>query len=233
MGIKVIAFDADDTLWDNQPHFDEIISAFANILRPYCPPSRTREAIHKMQVDNLPVYGFGARSLALSMVQAACRLSDYRIDAAGIEKIVLLGRKLLTMPVKLIDSAEAVMRQLKDKYRLILITKGDLIEQERKLRDSGLLAYFHHIEILSDKKVADYRNLFERLNLKPEEFIMVGNSLRSDIIPVLELNARAVYVPYPGTWEHEHVEDYDCSHEKLIKIDKLNELPGILAKFSP
>lgn len=227
----MIAFDADDTLWENQPHFDEIISEFSNILRPYCSPQESNEAIHKTQVENLPVYGFGSRSLALSMVQTACRLSDYRIDAAAIEKILLLGRKLLTMPVELMDSAEAVMKQLKDKYRLILITKGDLIEQERKLRDSGLLEYFHHIEILSDKKVEDYRNLFERLNLKPEEFIMVGNSLRSDIIPVLELNARAVYVPYHRTWEHEHVEDYDCSHKKLIKIDKLSELPATLANL--
>ncbi|MDD5596657.1 MAG: HAD family hydrolase [Victivallaceae bacterium] len=229
-GIKVIAFDADDTLWENQPHFDEIINAFSDILEPYCPPAKSRKTIHKIQVENLPVYGFGARSLALSMVQAACQLSDYRIDAVSIEKIIQLGRKLLTMPVKLLDSAEEVMKQLKDKYRLILITKGDLMEQERKLRDSGLLEYFHHIEILSDKKVRDYRNLFKRLNLKPEEFIMVGNSLRSDIIPVLELNAGAVYIPYPGTWEHEHVENYDCGHEKLMKIDKLSELPGILAK---
>lgn len=209
--IKVIAFDADDTLWENQPHFNEIIGEFTKLLKPYCSEKRSWDAIHKVQVENLPLYGFGARSLTLSMMQVACKLSQNRIDAISIEKIIQLGKKLLSMPVELMDSAEEVVRQLKEKYRLILITKGDLVEQQRKLRDSGLLKYFHHIEILSDKRVKDYQDLFSRLNLKPEEFVMVGNSLKSDIIPILELNAHAVYIPYPGTWEHEHVENYESS----------------------
>jgi putative hydrolase of the HAD superfamily len=132
------------------------------------------------------------------------------------------------MPVELLDSAEEVIKQLKKKYRLILITKGDLVEQERKLRDSGLITYFHHIEILSDKKTKDYRNLFERLNVKPEEFVMIGNSLKSDIIPVLELGAKAIYIPYHSTWEHEHVSNYDREHKNLTQIEKLSDLPEIL-----
>ena len=226
--IKVIAFDADDTLWENQPHFNETLDEYVKLLRPYCSEKEAWDAIHRTQVKNLPVYGFGARSLTLSMTEEACRLSANKIDAAGIEKIIKLGRKLLTMPVELIDSAEDVVKKLKEKYRLILITKGDLIEQERKLKDSGLSRYFHHIEILSDKKTENYQDLFERLNLKPEEFVMIGNSLKSDIIPILELNAKAIYIPYHSTWEHEHVTDYDKKHKNLTQIEKLNDLIKIL-----
>lgn len=226
--IKVIAFDADDTLWENQPHFNEIITEFTKLLKPYCSEKESWDAIHKMQVGNLPLYGFGARSLTLSMTQAACELSNYQIDATSIEKIIQLGRKLLTMPVELMDSALEVVKQLKEKYRLILITKGDLVEQERKLRDSGLIKYFHHIEILSDKRVEDYQNLFDRLNLKPEEFVMIGNSLKSDILPILELNAKAIYIPYHSTWEHEHVNNYDKNHKNLTQIEKLSDLIQIL-----
>jgi putative hydrolase of the HAD superfamily len=227
-GIKVIAFDADDTLWENQPHFTQTISEFTKLLKKYCPEETSEKAILAAQVNNLPVYGFGARSLTLSMLQTACQLSNHQIDALSIEKIIELGRKLLSMPVELLDSAEEVIKQLKKKYRLILITKGDLVEQERKLRDSGLITYFHHIEILSDKKTKDYRNLFERLNVKPEEFVMIGNSLKSDIIPVLELGAKAIYIPYHSTWEHEHVSNYDREHKNLTQIEKLSDLPEIL-----
>ena len=226
--IKVIAFDADDTLWENQPHFNEIITEFTKLLKAYCSEKKSWDTIHEMQVKNLPLYGFGARSLTLSMTQAACELSNHQIDALSIEKIIKLGKKLLTMPVELIDSAQEVVKQLKEKYRLILITKGDLVEQERKLKDSGLIKYFHHIEILSDKRVEDYQNLFERLNLKSEEFLMIGNSLKSDILPVLELNAKAIYIPYHSTWEHEHVNDYDKNHKNLTEIEKLSDLIQIL-----
>jgi putative hydrolase of the HAD superfamily len=226
--IKVIAFDADDTLWENQPHFNEILTEFVKLLKPYCSEKTAWDAIHRTQVKNLPLYGFGARSLTLSMTQEACKLSNNKIDAASIEKILQLGRKLLTMPVELLDSAEEVVKKLKEKYRLILITKGDLVEQERKLQESGLSKYFHHIEILSDKKREDYQKLFERLSLKPEEFIMVGNSLKSDIIPILELNAKAIYIPYHSTWEHEHVADYNKNHKNLTQIEKLNDLIKIL-----
>ncbi len=227
-GIKVIAFDADDTLWENQPHFTQTINEFTKLLKPYCSEGTSEKAILAAQVDNLPIYGFGARSLTLSMLQTACKLSNHHIDALGIEKIIELGRKLLTMPVELLDSAEEVIKELKGKYRLILITKGDLVEQERKLRDSGLSKYFHHIEILSDKRIEDYKNLFDRLDVTPKEFIMIGNSLKSDIIPVLELNAKAIYIPYHSTWEHEHVSDYDLGHKNLTKIEKLSDLIGML-----
>jgi len=226
--IKVIAFDADDTLWENQPHFNEILTEFVKLLKPYCSEQTAWDAIHRTQVENLPLYGFGARSLTLSMTQEACKLSNNKIDAASIEKILQLGRKLLTMPVELLDSAEKVVKKLKGKYCLILITKGDLVEQERKLQESGLNKYFHHIEILSDKKREDYQNLFERLSLKPEEFVMVGNSLKSDIIPILELNAKAIYIPYHSTWEHEQVNDYNKDHKNLTQIEKLSDLIKIL-----
>ncbi|MDD5697184.1 MAG: HAD family hydrolase [Victivallaceae bacterium] len=226
--IKVIGFDADDTLWDNQPHFDAVIAEFTALLRPYCSETAAHEFIHRLQVENLPLYGFGAKSLTLSMTQAACRLSHYQIGAADIERIIRLGRKLLAMPVKLLDSAEDVVRRLKEKYTLILITKGDLLDQKRKLRESGLEKYFHHIEILCDKQVEDYRELFDRLRLQPEEFVMVGNSLKSDIIPVLELNAHAVYIPYPATWQHENVDNYDPNHQNFVQVDKLADLLPIL-----
>jgi putative hydrolase of the HAD superfamily len=222
--IKVIGFDADDTLWDNQPQFNKVIKTFIDILSPYCREETALKAIHNMQVANLPVYGFGAKSLALSMTQAACELSKYRIDAHRIEKIINLGKGLLTMPVELLDDAERVICELKNKYILVLITKGDLIDQRRKLRESGLEKYFHHIEVLNDKKENDYRDIFRRLNLNPQEFAMVGNSLKSDIIPVLELGATAVYIPYHSTWEHEHVENYEPENANFYEQEKLSDL---------
>ena len=222
--IKVIGFDADDTLWDNQPQFNKVIKTFVELLTPYCREETALKAIHEMQVSNLPIYGFGAKSLALSMTQAACELSEYRIDAHSIEKIINLGKDLLTMPVELLDDVVKVVRSLKDKYTLVLITKGDLIDQRRKLRESGLEKYFHHIEILNDKKENDYRGIFRRLNLNPQEFAMVGNSLKSDIIPVLELGATAVYIPYHSTWEHEHVENYEPEHADFYELEKLGDL---------
>ena len=222
--IKVIAFDADDTLWDNQPQFEEIITEFSKILGPYCSEKNANETIHREQVKNLPIYGFGAKSLALTMSEMACSLSNYQITARELEKIIQLGKKLLTMPVVLLDSAEKVIKELKNKYRLILITKGDLVEQKRKLRESGLLKYFHHIEILSNKRIEDYRDLFARLNLKPEEFVMIGNSLKSDIIPVLELKAHAIYIPYHSTWQHEKVDNHNPNHPNLTQIKTLSDL---------
>jgi putative hydrolase of the HAD superfamily len=228
--IKVIGFDADDTLWDNQPQFDEVIKEFCSILNLYCPKQAALERIHEIQVENLPVYGFGAKSLTLSMVQVACELSAHKIDGSGIERIIALGKKLLTMSVCLMDSAEEVIRKLKDNYRLVLITKGDLIDQQRKLRESGLEKYFHHIEILSDKKLLDYKKLFDRLNLNPEEFAMIGNSLKSDIQPVLKLNAYAVYIPYHATWEHEKIHNFDTNHLKFTQVERLKDLLDIFSK---
>ena len=225
--IKVIGFDADDTLWDNQPQFNKVIKEFVNLLSPYCREETALKTIHEMQVANLPVYGFGAKSLALSMTQAACELSEYRIDARRIEKIIELGKSLLTMPVELLDDAEKVISELKSKYTLVLITKGDLIDQKRKLRESGLEKYFHHIEVLNDKKENDYRDIFKRLNLNPQEFAMVGNSLKSDIIPVLELGATAIYIPYHSTWEHEHVENYEPEHANFYELERLGDLLAV------
>ena len=222
--IKVIAFDADDTLWENQPQFNEVITEFTEILRPYCPEKTAYELIHKIQVENLTLYGFGAKSLTLSMMQVACKLSNNQIGADDFEKILQLGKKLLTYPVTLLDNVENIVKQLKEKYRLILITKGDLVEQKRKLQESGLLKYFHHIEILSDKRIEDYKELFTRLNLKPEEFVMIGNSLKSDIIPVLELNAKAIFIPYHSTWEHENIENYEADNKNFTEIEKLSDL---------
>ena len=225
--IKVIGFDADDTLWDNQPQFNKVIESFVDILSPYCREETALKAIHEMQVNNLPVYGFGAKSLMLSMTQVACELSEYRIDAHSIEKIIDLGKGLLTMPVELLDDAEKVICELKDRYTLVLITKGDLVDQKRKLRESGLEKYFHHIEVLNDKKENDYRGIFKRLNLNPQEFAMIGNSLKSDIIPVLELGATAVYIPYHSTWEHEHIENYEPEHNNFYELEKLSDLKAM------
>lgn len=222
--IKVIAFDADDTLWDNQPQFDEVIDEFCEILSPFCPSETALRAIHKTQVVNIPVYGFGAKSLTLSMTQTACELSDYRIDAKSVERIINLGKKLLTMPVELLDSAEEVLSELQGKYKLLVITKGDLIDQKRKLAQSGVERFFDHIEVLNDKKAADYSHLFKRLTINPGEFAMVGNSLKSDIIPVLELGAHAIYIPYHCTWEHEEVDSYDPYHKNLLEVEKLKDL---------
>ena len=198
--IKVIAFDADDTLWVNEPYFREAEEKFSNLLEDFLPHHSVQKELYKTEMDNLALYGYGVKSFMLSMVETIGRVTNETADVKLVNKAVNLGRELLNKPIEILDGVEEVLAQLNGTYRLVMATKGDLLDQERKLIKSGLEKHFHHIEIMSDKKVSDYAKLLKHLDCKPAHFLMIGNSVKSDIIPVLELGGFAIHVPYHTTW---------------------------------
>lgn len=225
--IKVVAFDADDTLWINEPYFNEAEKQFCILMEDYLTHQSISQVLFKTQVDNLPLYGYGIKGFILSMIESAYKISKGTVNQKVINRITIIGKELLTKPIELIDDVEEVLEELKSKYKLVVATKGDLKDQHRKLHHSGLGPYFHHIEVMTDKEEIDYRKLLGRLDIRPEEFIMIGNSLRSDVLPVLELGGHAVHVPFHTTWLHEHIE-HEINHPNFKTIKKLSEVKKIL-----
>jgi putative hydrolase of the HAD superfamily len=223
MQIKVIAFDADDTLWVNEPYFYETERQFCRLLEDYLPHHTVSRELLQVEIQNLSLYGYGIKSFMLSMIETALRVSDKTITLGAIETIIELGRELLTKPIELIEGVEEVLIQLKKKHRLVVATKGDLLDQERKLKNSGIEHYFHHIEIMSDKQEIDYRKLIRHLDVKPEEFLMVGNSLKSDVLPVLAIGGKGYHIPYHTTWAHEHIE-HTIEHQDFKQLSNIREL---------
>ena len=225
--IKVIAFDADDTLWVNEPYFREVETKFFELFENYLPQHTSARELLKTEIDNLPLYGYGIKGFMLSMIETAMRISDKTIPLEVIEKIIDEGKALLQKPIEMIDGVEDVLKELKGKYRLVMATKGDLLDQERKLKKSGLEHYFHHIEIMSDKREADFQKLIRHLDIQPSEFLMIGNSLKSDILPVLNIGGHAIHVPFHITWEHEVIEA-QINNENFREAASIREIPGLL-----
>jgi putative hydrolase of the HAD superfamily len=227
MPIKVIAFDADDTLWVNEPYFRETEDKFCALLEDYMPLHSIQKELFKTEMQNLALYGYGIKGFMLSMVETALRVSNNNVSNVVMDKVLGFGKDLLGRPIELLDGIESVLHALKPHYRLVVATKGDLLDQERKLKKSGLESYFHHIEIMSDKQVADYEKLIRHLDIAWEEFLMIGNSLKSDVLPVLQLGGHAVHIPYHITWEHEKI-DHRIEHENFRQIEHAGELLGML-----
>ncbi|KGO79063.1 HAD family hydrolase [Flavobacterium sp. ST-75] len=226
--IKVIAFDADDTLFINEPYFEETEKKFCGLMENYLSHQSLSAAVFKHQVDNLPLYGYGIKSYILSMIQTAIEVSDGTVSVKHIQKIIDLGKELLQKPIVLLDGVEETLKALQGKYRLVVATKGDLKDQQRKLHDSGLGHYFHHIEVMADKKELNYNKLLSRLDIEPHEFFMIGNSLKSDVLPVLNIGGYACHVPFKTTWAHEMI-DHEIEHDNFYEIKKLNEIIPILS----
>jgi putative hydrolase of the HAD superfamily len=225
MKLKIIAFDADDTLWDNEGYFLETEKKFCELMADYLPAHTLSRELLKTEIANLTLYGYGIKGYILSMIEAAIRISEKTISVDAIEKIIHLGHDLLQKPVTIIAGVEEVLKELKARYKLVMATKGDLLDQHRKLHKSGLGHYFHHIEIMSEKKEEDYQKLIKRLDIKPQEFLMIGNSLKSDALPVLNIGGHAIHVPYHTTWEHEKVET-QINHTNFKQVENIT---GILA----
>lgn len=222
--IKVIGFDADDTLWVNETYFREAEEQFASLLDGFETKNKIDQELFKMEMKNLEIYGYGIKGFMLSMVESALEISNNTISQATISKILNLGKKMISHPVELLDGVKQVLETLGKKYRLIVLTKGDLLDQERKIERSGLTKHFHHVEVLSDKKEQNYANLLEHLEIDVKEFLMIGNSLKSDVLPLLNIGAQAVHVPFHTTWQHEEV----SIKEDDFKYLKINNLKDIL-----
>ncbi|MGJ8739252.1 HAD family hydrolase, partial [Zobellia laminariae] len=223
--ITVVGFDADDTLWVNETYFREAEEKFAKLLEGYETMNTIDQELFKMEINNLELYGYGVKGFMLSMVESALKLSNNRVSQATIEEILNLGKEMLRQPVELLDGVREVLRKLSGNYRLIVLTKGDLLDQERKLEKSGLSEFFHHVEVLSDKKEENYIHLLNHLQIDVNEFLMIGNSLKSDVLPLVEIGAQAVHVPFHTTWQHEQVKINDEDYNYL----KINTLSDILA----
>jgi len=218
--VKVIGFDADDTLWVNETYFRNTEACFADLLEGYETKNKIDQELFKMEMKNLDLYGYGIKGFMLSMIESAIEISNNRVSQATITEILNLGKAMLRHPVELLKGVKEVLDSLKDKYRLIVLTKGDLLDQERKLEKSGLSAYFNHVEVLSDKKEENYLHLLNHLEIEVSEFLMIGNSLKSDVLPLLNIGAQAVHVPFHTTWQHEEVkiEENDYNYLKVSKL---------------
>jgi len=227
MNPKIIAFDADDTLWHNEPYFDEAQERFCVLFQDYASHQEILGLILNHQVNNLPLYGFGIKAFTLSMIETALELTNHEISGKGIEQILTIGKDLLQKPVELLPNTTGVLEQLQGKYKLVVATKGDLKDQHRKLHDSGIGAFFHHIEVMSDKTELDYQKMLSRLDCQPEDFLMIGNSLKSDVLPVLNIGGYAIHIPYHTTWEYEKI-DFEIEHKNFNTITNLSELFDIL-----
>ncbi|SHI37801.1 HAD family hydrolase [Flavobacterium terrae] len=224
---KIIAFDADDTLWHNEPYFDEAQEKFCALFRNYASHQEILQLILSHQVKNLALYGFGIKAFTLSMVESALKLTNHQISGNAIDKILQIGKELLQKPVELLPDVEEVLKELKGNYKLIVATKGDLKDQHRKLHDSSLGHFFHHIEVMSDKTDVDYQKMLKRLDIQPSDFMMIGNSLKSDVLPVLNIGGYGIHIPYHTTWAYEQI-DFEVIHDNFRSISNIKEVLSLL-----
>jgi len=229
--IKVICFDADDTLWVNEPYYREIEHLFCRLMTSHTDEKSCNEILLQTEINNIRLYGYGAKSFVLSMIETAVKLSSHTIDSKTIEQILQLGRDLINKPLQLLDGVQDILAHFKGKYRLILATKGDLLDQERKLKNSALEKYFHHIEIMSEKDVSNYKKLIAHLDVQPDEFAMIGNSIKSDILPVLNIGAYAIHVPCETTWAHEQAENSEIENPRFRETDQIIKIKEIIPSF--
>jgi putative hydrolase of the HAD superfamily len=227
MNVKVIAFDADDTLWVNEPYFRQSEKAFCTLLEEYLPRHELERELLKIEIANLRLYGYGVKGFVLSMIETAMTVTNNMISAKTIGEIIDLGKQMLNQPIELLDGVEEVLCALKGKYRLVVATKGDLLDQERKLRKSNLNTYFHHVEIMSEKDDANYQKLIKHLDIRPSELLMVGNSLKSDVLPVLNIGGYAIHVPYHITWAHEEIEQ-SIDSGMFKSVESIRDILGLV-----
>ncbi len=226
-GITVIAFDADDTLWVNEPYFQEVEHKFCALLEDYLPAHAVSKELYAVEMQNLPLYGYGIKAFMLSMIETVLKVTNNTANPEILHKAIQYGQEMLNKPIELLDGVEETLRALKGKYRLVVATKGDLLDQERKLKKSGLEHYFHHIEIMSDKKESDYLKLLRHLDCRPDEFLMIGNSLKSDVMPVLAIGGHGAHVPYHTTWEHEKIE-HTITHPDFYEMGNIADITSYL-----
>jgi len=230
--IQIVGFDGDDTLWRSQEFYDQAQLDFEAIIARYVDldSAGLRATLLATERGNLAQYGYGVKGMILSMVEAAIDLTGGRIEAKDIRTIMDMGKDLLVHPVELLPGIAQAVEQVATKFRVVLITKGDLFHQERKVAQCGLTA-FQRIEVVSEKDVATYRRLLEEFEVQPQEFAMVGNSLKSDIAPVVELGGWGVYMPYHATWEHEVLHDFD-GVGRVVEVDSAERIGEALERMS-
>ena len=228
--IEVVGFDGDDTLWHSEGYYRQVHDAFERILGGWVDlaDARVHERLLATERRNLRLFGYGAKGMTLSMIETAIALSGERIGAADLHRILELGKSVLEHPVEVLDGIREAVEAVAARHRIVLITKGDLFHQEAKVALSGLADLFHRIEIVSEKDRPTYQRVLGEFNLVPNQFAMVGNSLRSDIEPVVELGGWGVYMPYHVTWAHEQETGVAEDDARLVRVDSALEIPAAL-----
>ena len=222
--IKVIAFDADDTLWVNETYFRNAEKEISKLLSNYKISNKIEEEIFKKEIKNLPLYGYGIKGFILSMIEIALEISNYSVSNKVINQILDIGKNMLNKPVELLPNIEKVLNSLSGNYKLIVVTKGDLLDQERKLKKSGLLKYFDSANVISEKKPQDYLKILRDLNIRKDEFLMIGNSLKSDVLPVISIEGKAIHIPFHTTWEHEKIDKNEINTSNYLTLNNVEEI---------
>lgn len=229
--LDMIAFDADDTLWHTESLYQDVHRRVAALLLKYCGAQEIEDTLHKYDIQNLTYYGYGIKSFILSMIEASIEISAGRVSGPEVQQIIEMTRDMLMSDVSLLDGVGEVVSGLADSYPLMVVTKGDLFDQTTKLERSGLRPFFEHVEVVSVKTNQSYAELFAKYRIPPSHFLMVGNSLKSDILPVLELGGKAVYIPYHITWAHEEADPPEEGGDSYFRLDNLGQLSGLLARL--
>lgn len=227
----VIAFDADDTLWHNERLYTGAQARFAQLLSQYHDPEWIAERLFQTETQNIVHFGYGIKAFALSMIETAVVLTEGRVSGQDVQAVINLAKEMLSAEIELLDLVDETIARLSTIYPLMVITKGDLLDQESKIRRSGLGAYFRYVEVVSDKTSAAYGRVLQRHAIEPSRFLMVGNSLRSDVLPVLELGGNAIHIPYETTWAHEAAAPPPLGQPGYYALESIGELPELLERL--
>ena len=230
--IQLLAFDADDTLWVNEPFYREAEQQLVEMLRSYENGETLMERLYARELENLKIFGYGAKGFALSMIETAIELTNGQISGKEIQQIIELGKGLLRRPIELLPGVRETIELLSQKYPLMLITKGDLFDQESKIARSGLADFFKYIEIVSEKNSSVYQKVLDKYAVDPNNFIMIGNSLKSDVLPIVKLGGSAVHIPYHTTWVHERVSEQEQDEHAYETLASIRELPQLLKRMA-
>ena len=229
-GLSTIAFDADDTLWHSERVFRLTEERFAALLAEYVESDGLSQRLLETEKRNLQYYGFGRKGFVLSMIETAIDVTDGRVPTAILRDLIDLGRDMAAHPIEILPDVRETLEAVAERYRILLITKGDLLDQEQKLARSGLGELFQAVEIVSDKSPPTYQRIFTRHGDGPERSMMVGNSLKSDVVPAIEVGSWGVFIPHPLTWVHEHM-DAPKDAPRFRQIERIGELSGLLAEI--
>lgn len=232
MNIDMIGFDADDTLWHTEIHYLQAQEDFKGLLNPWATPERIDELLHGHILDNLPRYGYGIKAFVLSLIEAAIHISDGKIGANRIEEILSIGKRMLAAEIILRPHVRETLQTLRSAYPMMIITKGDLLDQTTKVKRADIGGFFSSVEVVNEKSPEAYTRIFEKHRIHPAHFLMVGNTLRSDIQPVLALGGAAVHIPADSTWSHEMVPGFDTAQNGFYELEHMGQLPALINKIS-
>ncbi|MCR9250548.1 MAG: HAD family hydrolase [bacterium] len=229
--LEVIAFDADDTLWVNEPIFIKTRERLESFISPYVDINKLEKKVYETEIKNLRLFGYGIKGFMLSMIESVIELTDGRITGNEIQQAIDLGKEMLEHPVELMPGIEQVLETLKDDYRIMMITKGDLFDQESKIARSGLAEHFEIIEIVSEKNEETYLKVLKRNKIDPSNFLMIGNSPKSDILPICKIGGRAIHIPFHTTWEHELISHHEKNGIEYEELPDVSLVPEFIKKL--